>query len=436
MISPSNFFLTNPEVLDRTIAERGHNLVRGFDYFLEDLRRGQTGEGPSGTENFKPGVNLAIAKGKVVFRNRLIELIQYAPQTETVHPEPVLIVPAWIMKYYILDLSPRNSLVNYLTGQGFTVFMISWKNPGGEDRDIGFDDYRSLGPMAALDAIGAISPGRKVHAVGYCIGGTLLSITAAAMARDNDLRLASITLFAAQTDFTEAGELMAFVDESQLDSLCDLMEEKGYLDTRQMAGAFQMLNPRDLIWSRVVRTYLLGERGKLNDLMAWNADGTRMPARMHTEYLNKLFLKNELVEGKFEAAGAPVALGDIHAPIFAVATVTDHVAPWRSVYKVTLLCDAEVTFALTSGGHNAGIISEPGHPRRHFQISTRVADGKYVDPDAWAKTTSSIEGSWWPAWADWLRARSDDKVPPPPMGAPDQGYEILCDAPGTYVLES
>ena len=320
MFSPSNFPLTNPEIIRHPIECGGFNLVKGFANFIEDWERSISGKGPVGCENFVVGRDVAVTPGKVVYCNRLIELIQYFPTTATVRPEPILIVPAWIMKYYILDLSPQNSLVKFLTEQGFTVFMVSWKNPDSDDRDLGIEDYRSLGVMEAFDAIDAIVPGQKVHAVGYCLGGTLLSIAAAAMARDEDDRIATLSLFAAQTDFTEAGELMLFINESQLAFLEDMMWEQGFLDSRQMAGAFQMLHSNDLVWSRLVHDYLLGVREPMIDLMAWNADATRMPYRMHSEYLRKLFLENDLAEGRFVAGGKPVALADVRLPIFAIGT--------------------------------------------------------------------------------------------------------------------
>jgi polyhydroxyalkanoate synthase len=433
MFSPTNFIATNPEVLQKTVDEGGMNLVRGFQNFLDDWGRAAGSARPAGSESFVAGEDVAVSPGKVIYRNRLIELIQYAPTTAEVRPEPVLIVPAWIMKYYILDLSPHNSLVRYLTGQGFTVFMISWKNPDPDDRDLGMYDYRKLGIMAALDAIGTIAPQKKVHAVGYCLGGTLLSIAAAAMARDGDDRLQSLTLLAAQADFTEAGELMLFINESQLTFLEDTMWEQGFLDTRQMAGAFQLLRSNDLVWSRMVHDYLMGEREPMSDLMAWNADATRMPYHMHTEYLRRLFLHNDLAEGRYDVDGRPVVLTDIRAPIFAVGTVRDHVAPWRSVFKIHLLTDTEVTFLLTSGGHNAGIVSEPGHKGRTYQIATKAPDDRYADPNTWVERTHVSSGSWWPELAAWLSRRSGAPVAPPPLGG--DGYTAIIDAPGTYVLQ-
>ena len=434
-MAPSNFLWTNPEALRRTRDEGGLNLLRGMRHFGEDLERIAAGRPPAGAEAFPVGARLAVTPGAVVARNELMELIQYAPATAEVRPEPVLIVPAWIMKYYILDLSPENSLVRFLTERGFTVFIISWRNPGPEHRDLGLEDYRRLGPMSALAAVEAVSGAERVHGVGYCLGGTLLSIAAAAMAREGDDRLASVSLFAAQTDFTDAGELTLFLSESEVSFLEDLMWEQGYLEARQMAGAFQMLRSNDLIWSRAVRTYLMGERDPMTDMGAWNADATRMPYRMHSEYLRQLFLENRLANGKYVVDGRPIAVKDIEAPIFALGTETDHVAPWRSVYKIHLLSDAPVTFALTTGGHNAGVVAPPGHPRRRFRIRTTPSGARYLDPEAWAAAAAPCAGSWWPAWADWLAERSGPPGPPPPLGAPEDGYPPLAPAPGTYVLQ-
>ncbi|MDE2458989.1 MAG: polyhydroxyalkanoic acid synthase [Rhodospirillales bacterium] len=434
VFSPSNIPWLNPEVIEETAATGGRNFQLGVQNFLNDLRETQN-DIPSETRHFKLGEGLAVTPGKVVLRNALIELIQYAPMTDRVRPEPVLIVPAWIMKYYILDLSPQDSLIRYLVGQGYTVFAISWKNPGPELRDMGMDDYRRLGPMAALDAIGAICGDTPVHGCGYCLGGTLLSITAAAMARDQDQRLKSLTLFAAQTDFTEAGELQLFISEGQLSFLEDVMAVHGTLDSRQMAGAFQMLRSNDLVWSRLINSYLLGRTEADSDLMAWNADGTRMPARMHSQYLRRLFLDNDLAEGRFVVDGRPVSLSDIHVPIFVVGTETDHIAPWHSVYKLHSLSPAEITFVLTSGGHNAGIVSEPGHPHRSFRSLTRIPGSPYQGPEEWHQTAKPQEGSWWPFWVDWLGERSHEAGSPPALGAPKKGYGVLGDAPGTYVFE-
>ena len=434
VMSPSNFVATNPEALERTRNEFGMNLLRGMYNLIDDVERGASGRRPAGGEAYEPGRNVAVTPGKVVYRNRLMELIQYTPATASVHAEPILIVPAWIMKYYILDLSPGNSLVRYLVDAGYTVFMVSWKNPGPEDRDVAFDDYRRLGVMEALDAVTAIVGQTKIHAVGYCLGGTLLAIAAAAMARDNDERLASLSFFAAQADFTEAGELTLFINESQLAFLEDTMWEQGFLDSRQMSGAFQLLRSNDLIWSRIVREYLLGERPPTTDLMAWNADGTRMPYRMHAEYLRELFLDNDLAEGRYAVNGRPVALFDIGVPVFALGTETDHVAPWRSVYKLHLLMDNEITFVLTTGGHNAGVVSEPGHAGRSYRIATRAAEGRYVDPDVWAAEAKRNQGSWWPAWVEWLATRSSGiRLAPPPTGRDDPRHRVQCDAPGAYV---
>ncbi len=339
--------------------------------------------------------------------------------------------PAWIMKYYILDLSPGNSLIHYLVAQGFTVFMISWRNPDESDRDLSMEDYRQLGVMSAIEQVKAILPGRKIHAVGYCLGGTLLSIAAATMARDGDDILKSISLFAAQLDFTEAGELTLFINESQVSFLEDLMRSEGFLPGGQMAGAFHLLRSKDLIWSKAVHEYLMGEREPLTDMMAWNADATRLPYRMHSEYLRRLFLDNDLAEGRFETEGRPIALNDIRAPIFAVGTETDHVAPWRSAFKIHLLTDADVTFLLTSGGHNAGVVSEPGHKGRHYRVRRKGDHDHYLAPDCWLRQSDYHDGSWWPEWAAWLAALSTEDQSPPPFS----DGKCLADAPGTYVFQ-
>ena len=433
--SPGNVPLGNPVVLHRSVEAGGLNLVQGYLNALEDFNRLASGQAPAGTEDFVVGRDIAITPGKVVLRNPLIELIQYTPTTEKTHPEPILIVPAWSMKYYILDLSPQNSLIKYLVDQGHTVFCISWKNPGAEDRNLGMDDYLQLGFHAALDAVTAIVPGHKVHGAGYCLGGTLLSIANAAMARDGDHRLASMTLFAAQTDFTEPGELALFIDEAQISVLEAQMNETGYLTAGQMAGAFQLLRSNDLIWSRNMNEYLLGERAPMTDLMAWNSDATRMPARMHGQYLRHLFLDDDLSEGRYLVDGKPVSLGDIRTPIFCVGTETDHVAPWHSVYKLHYMTTAEMTFVLTSGGHNAGIVSEPGHPHRHYRICTSLGGDSYMAPDDWQNATPVKEGSWWLEWSAWLKARSAEPTVPHKTTAAARKYPVLGDAPGQYVLQ-
>jgi len=432
IFSPGNQLWSNPTVLQRTIDEGGANLARGATALANDIRAKLSGAAPAGADQFRPGEQVAVTPGKVVYRNRLIELIRYAPATAQVHPEPILIVPAWIMKYYILDLSPHNSLIRYLVEQGHTVFCISWKNPGIAERELDMDDYLELGFHAALAQVNAAVPEQRVHLAGYCLGGTLSAIAAAAMARDGDERLASLTLFAAQTDLSEPGELGLFIDESQVSLLEAQMDQAGFLKAEQMAGAFQMLRSYDLLWSRMVNQYLLGEAEPMNDLMAWNADTTRMPARMHSQYLRRLFLHNDLSEGRYPVGGKPVALNDLTLPLFCVGTETDHVAPWRSVYKLHYETPAELTFVLTSGGHNAGIVSEPGHPHRHYRIHTRAHGQPYVGTDAWQAAATPVDGSWWPAWTAWLQARSGPAGAPPPFDR----SPALADAPGSYVKEA
>jgi polyhydroxyalkanoate synthase len=434
--APSNYLGVNPELLALTQSEKGQNLVRGVQNWLEDLKNTLDGSAPKGTSAFEVGRTVAVTPGKVIFRNDLIELIQYSPTTKTTHAEPLLIVPAWIMKYYILDLSPKNSLVKFLVDQGHTVFMVSWKNPNPSDRDVSMDDYLTKGFRAALDAVTDIVPNRKVHSVGYCIGGTLLSIGAALLAHERDERLASITLFAAQVDFSEPGELAYFINPSQLAMLEATMYKKGVLESAQMGGAFALLRSRDLVWQPIINNYLKGQRDTMIDLMAWNADGTRMPYRMHTEYLNRLYLNNELATNKFSLNGQSITLADISVPMFVVGTETDHVAPWTSVYKVgNLVRSDDYSFLLTSGGHNAGIIVGPVHPKRHFRLKTTGTKTANIGTEKWLQTTEKQQGSWWPAWQHWLAVHSSGQTKPPTMGSPRKGYKPIDDAPGSYVRQ-
>jgi polyhydroxyalkanoate synthase len=400
------------------------------------MERTTTNKPPAHANRYRVGLNLAKTPGKVILRNRLAELIQYQPTTPEVKPEPVLIIPAWIMKYYILDLSPHNSLIKHLVDQGYTVFCLSWKNPGLPERDLELDDYLQLGVFQALSVINKILPNQKVHATGYCLGGTLLAIAAAAMAREHDDRLKSITLFTTQTDFRESGELALFIDENEVSLLEAQMEETGYLSAGQMAGAFQMLRSNDLMWSRIIHEYLMGERAPVSDLMAWNADTTRMPARMHGRYLRELFLNNALSEGRYRVHGEPITLFNIQLPIFCVATTADHVAPWRSVYKLHYLTPAEITFVLTTGGHNAGIVNSPERTDRSYQILCRPAAGHYIGHQQWLQQAPQHAGSWWPAWIDWLNRNSGIAVSVPPLGLPGQNSQPLADAPGAYVFEN
>ena len=436
VVAPSNFPWSNPEIIAETARRGGLNLTEGAAHFAHDFVHALTQVHDPIPEGYRIGTDLACTPGKVVMRNDICELIQYAPTTGKVRPEPILFVPAWIMKYYVLDLSPHNSMVKYLVDQGFTVFMLSWINPSSAQAGLSLEDYRTRGVMAALDAIGAIMPGGKIHANGYCLGGTLLAIAAAAMARDGDDRLASITLMAAQVDFTEAGDLLLFLDESQVAFLEDLMWDQGYLDRPQMAGTFAAIRAEDLIWSRAVRRYFLGKEDLPTDLGVWSGDTTRMPARMHSEYLRGLFLENRLTGGRFAVEGRVIALADITAPLFVVATEADHIAPWRSVYKARLFTDCDMTFVLAKGGHNGGILSEPGHPGRHYRIGERAPGAHYVDPDSWVARQAPVEGSWWPALVQWLRDRSGAEFAPPALGAAELGYPVLDAAPGRYVHQT
>ena len=438
MASPSNGVTTNPEVLQTTLESGGMNLWRGLANWWHEAMLVATNGPPPGAEEFRPGQRVALTPGKVVWRNRLAELIQYAPATDQVLREPVLLVPSWIMKYYILDLSPHNSMVRWLVSQGHTVFVVSWKNPDGADRDLGMDDYLDLGVLEMLQAVQRAQPERQVHLAGYCLGGTLAAIAAATLARRGEHPLATLTLLAAQADFAEPGELGLFIDESQVAFLEDVMAERGTLDGRQMAGAFALINSKDLVWSKLVREYLLGRTSPLDDLHAWNADATRMPARMHSEYLRRLYLHNDLGQGRYEVHGRPVLLEDVRVPMFVVATDRDHVSPWRSVYKIHRLTHCEITFVLTTGGHNVGIVNPPPPaaegPRISHRVATTAADAPHLDADEWTARAQVEPGSWWPTWQAWLQAHSGPAQAPLPMGGTGpQALVPLDDAPGRYV---
>ena len=428
--SPANFIFTNPELFYETYRSSGKNILHGTEVAIKDSMARITGTPPEHMEDFIPGKQVAITPGRVIFCNHLIELIQYDAQTTTVYKEPILILPAWIMKYYILDLSPNNSMVDWLVKQGHTVFMVSWRNPTREDRDLAMDDYYRLGAMTAIDMVAKQRPKTKIHLMGYCLGGTLALITAAAMAQHNNKRLQSLTLLAAQGDFTEAGELMLFINKSELSFLENMMWEQGYLDTKQMAGSFQMLRSYDLIWSKIIHDYMHVEKSKIIDLLAWNADATRMPYKMHSEYLEKFFLRNDFVAGRLLVENQIVVAENIRVPAFVVSTEKDHVAPWHSVYKTHLMLRGPITFVLTSGGHNAGIISEPGHPGRTYRIHSSPRNSVYKGPDQWYLDAEQRTGSWWLEWSKWLADRSSILQ----MQAPDVDTKLPM-APGDYVLQ-
>ncbi len=458
-LSPSNWAATNPEVLKAAQTSRGQSWLKGYQNYARDVQDYQQARQSAETSTLKPlafevGTEVAVTPGQVVFRNHLIELIQYTPTTTAVYPEPLLIVPSCIMKYYILDLSPANSMVRYLVSQGHTVFMISWRNPDASDRDMGMQDYLQMGVMEAMAAVKARTGAPRIHALGYCLGGTFLAIVAAALGREglpsqsqvrgqnprrrhedvaglNDLpELATVTLLAALTDFSEPGELGVFIDDDQLHTLREAMARTGYLSGRQMAGSFQFLNSRDLVWSRNTRRYLLGQDEVGSDMMSWNADLTRLPERMHSEYLSSLFLNNALAAGQYRVGGVGVALMDIKAPMLVVGTVRDHVSPWQSVYKIHLLTDTHTTFILAAGGHNAGIVSEPGHAHRSYQIDSEEKGHAWTDADTWQENAPRHDGSWWEAMHTWLHDRSGVPVAPPTIKPAD----VLCSAPGENIL--
>lgn len=439
MLSPSNFLPTNPELLRETLRSGGGNLVNGAANWARDAMAVAAGDMAPGVEAFEPGRAVALTPGEVVMRNALVELIQYRPSTRSVYREPLLIVPSWIMKFYILDLTPEDSLVRYLVQQGHTVFMVSWRNPGSEDAGLGLDDYLRLGVLDPLRAVRERCPDTLVNAVGYCLGGTLLAMAAAWLGTRGEPALNSLSLLAAQVDFKEPGELGLFIDEGQIAFLEDLMAEHGYLDGQRMAGAFQLINSKDLVWSKLVHEYLMGARTPLTPLRAWNADATRLPARMHSEYLRRLYLHNDLAEGRYRFAGEPVHLDEIRMPLYCVATERDHVSPWVSVYKVLGLARADAQFVLSSGGHNVGIVNPPdgpaAHPRATFRVGSWAPRQAPASPHDGLAQARPQAGSWWPHWQQWLAAHSTSRVKARAIEAPSDGSPATP-APGTYVLRS
>jgi len=427
-LAPSNFLMTNPEVLRATLESRGENLVKGLENLLADLERGKGRLAISMTDMaaFRLGDNIAASPGKVVYQNDLIQLIQYAPTTETVHRRPLLIIPPWINKFYILDLRPQNSFIRWAVAQGHTVFVISWVNPDARLAEKSFTDYMREGPLAALDAMQAATGEREANVIGYCLGGTLLAATLAYMAAKRDNRVKSATYFVTMVDFAEAGDLAVFIDEEQLKALEARMDRKGYLEARDMHQTFNLLRANDLIWSFVVNNYLLGKQPFPFDLLYWNADSTRMPAAMHSFYLRKMYQENRLAQpGGIALAGVKIDLRKVKTPSFIVATREDHIAPWRSTYKATQLYRGPVKFVLSASGHIAGIVNPPGGKYGHW-----TRDDNPPDPDEWLAGAAAHDGSWWPRWAEWVAQYGGGEVPARQPG--DGRLAPIEDAPGSY----
>jgi polyhydroxyalkanoate synthase len=429
-MSPSNFLLTNPEVLRRTAETGGENLLRGLNNLLGDLERGRGKLSIKMTDAnaFKLGENIAVSPGKVVFQNALMQLIQYTPATETVLKRPLLILPPWINKFYILDLRPRNSLVRYLVSQGHSVFMVSWVNPDEHLADAGFEDYMTSGVFAALDAIRQATGERDVNAIGYCLGGTLLATTLAWMARRGDTRIRSATFFVTMLDFTEAGELGVFIDEEQLEALEEKMRTRGFLEGSDMATTFNMLRANDLIWSFVVNNYLMGNEPFPFDLLYWNSDATRMPARMHSYYLRHMYQQNLLAAPKaLTLNGEPIDLSRIEVPAYFLSTREDHIAPWRSTYRGTQLLGGKCRFVLAASGHIAGVVNPPDGGKYNHWVNPALPP----DTAAWREGASEMAGSWWPDWNRWATAHAPARVAARVPG--DGKLKVIEDAPGSYV---
>ncbi len=430
-LSPSNFLLTNPEALRETVASGGQNLVKGLNHLLEDLTRGNGGElrvKMTDTEAFRLGENIAVTRGKVVFQNELIQLIQYDPFTEEVYARPLLIIPPWINKYYILDLRENNSFIRWAVEQGHTVFVISWVNPDERLAHKSFEDYLLEGALAALDAVERATGEATANVIGYCLGGTLLACALGYLAAKKDKRIHSATFFVSMIDFARPGELEVFIDESQIAALERRMEQRGYLEGSEMATTFNMLRANDLIWSFVVNNYLLGRDPFPFDLLYWNSDSTRMPAAMHSFYLRNMYLKNRLREpGGITLAGVPIDVTQVKVPAYVVSTVEDHIAPWKSTYAGAKLLAGPARFVLAGSGHIAGIINPPAANKYCYWTNEVLPDG----PDEWLKSAAQHPGSWWTDWGKWLGKRGGEKVP---ARVPGKGeLKAIEDAPGSYV---